>query len=240
MRPMSWCSGSQDTPTCGSPSRRPAPSARWRRAATSGWCVSATGLGSTVDPEENWIRPSPSGRPPEAEARSDPGASRPGSPSAGPRSTMASPRQPLACGASVSTNRRARELDHPRGGGVILVEAAQPERRRERHRDGAGQRRAEERVEERRPGRQHQRHPIARAHAERRQRAGDPRRARERALVPAERLLGLVRRHEGEPPPPRSGGPLQRLVNSGVAGGGLASALGRAGFTATAPSRAAT
>jgi hypothetical protein len=54
--PMSWYSGSQETALCrSSPVSRQKPFRISTWAATARW-LRATGLGSTVVPEENWIR----------------------------------------------------------------------------------------------------------------------------------------------------------------------------------------
>src|SRR6266404_737645 len=58
--PMSWYSGSQETPPCAS-SRGMMLSMAAAFASTLA-CVSDTGLGSTVVPLENWIRRRSSGR----------------------------------------------------------------------------------------------------------------------------------------------------------------------------------
>ena len=93
---------------------------------------------------------------------------------------------------------RARRLRScarsPRGYSSSRPEA---QRRRERHRDRAGQRRAEECVEERRTRRQHQRDAIAGPHAERGQRRSDAPGARAH-LAPGERLLALLQIDEGD------------------------------------------
>ena len=62
MSPMSWYSGSQLTPSCGSSGVSSGISARSASVwASTARCESATGFGSTVLPDENWTSASAPG-----------------------------------------------------------------------------------------------------------------------------------------------------------------------------------
>ena len=61
MRPMSWYSGSHETPISDEPAGSGMSALSAAHWAISARCVRATGLGSTVEPLENWMSPSPSG-----------------------------------------------------------------------------------------------------------------------------------------------------------------------------------
>ena len=145
--------------------QKPLRIAVWARSAR--W-ESATGLGSTVVPEENWTRARSSGSsgrrggaPP---WRAWPGRSpRARQPSAGRACATAWPRR-RRTRRSASTSRAPGGPDHAGGAPWYSAEAPEAYRRVEGHRHGAGRERAEEGVEEldRRWGRPGPRGPPAR------------------------------------------------------------------------------
>ena len=134
-----------------------------RRAGPAPWRARARPASARmVEPEENWIRPrSFSSR--RSRPRSRRSRPKPFHRATAERWAGALDRRQEGDG---SGDRRRRgcacdRADHPRRRVVVLVEAAEPERRVERHRHGAGEQRPEERRDEVRRGGQHQRDAVA-------------------------------------------------------------------------------
>ena len=177
MRPMSWYSGSHETPSCGASGVSGGISAfRVSVWASTARCESATGLGATVLPDENCTRARSSGSTSRwigtaSMAWSD---STVRSPSRGRASRHRLAEEPTH--PAVGEKRhRAGDLEHPRGaarGTRPAVRAGPADRAGPAPRPRASD--AEERVHELRTGGKHQRHPLARAHSQRHQRARHP------------------------------------------------------------------